>query len=547
MNAPAPRHGPHGSHGPVALAGPPPPRGGSPESAPTVLDVLESAEMRRGHPVVLAGRAGLHEEVTWVHVLELSKAAGLLQGGELVLLTGVALPDSNEGLRRWVTDLRAAGASAVVIQLGERWVKLPAALVRAAEAARLPLIGLQTEVPFVEITRAVLGSIVQSAYAEMRQAARVQDLLHRLAMEGRTDGELVMTVSWLAHAAIVLENRNHQVLTFHNGPEDDTEAVLRDWERRSRRNGAGETWIVSPVRARGHEWGRLVAVLGADAVPTHVQRLAVERGAENLALRRLTDGDGITCELEARSELLTALVRGRYRYESEGRLRAEAAGFPTAGRLLAGVAVLVPGRSADEVRRASVAAAAAARVDLLLGNDNIGLLSLERADGAAVAAGELAGRVERELGPVVIGLGEPVGALSGIRDSLRDASSAARAQLAEGRRRSVVRLADVRVRGLLAQLVEDPRLQSYVERELGPLLDEDRASEMAALRAYFAHGRNKSAGAEALQLSRPAFYGRLRRASDVLAADLDDAETCLSLQLALLAHDLLGAGPPPLR
>lgn len=511
---------------------------------PTVLDMLGFPEIRRGHPVVLAGRDELRREVTWVHVLESGNVAGTLEGGELVLCTGVALPDSNDGLRRWVEDLCAAGASGLLVQLGERWVKLPAALVRAAECARLPLIGLQTGVSFVEIARAALGSIVQSSYAEMRQVNRVHELLHRLAVEGRSDSELVMTVSWLTHSAVVLESPHRHVLAFQNGPDGDTESVLGDWERRSRRNGAGETWVIGEVRARGREWGRLIALLDSGATPNQVQRVAVERGAENLALRRLTDGDGAACEFEARSELLAALVSGRYRYESEGRLRAEAAGFPTIGRELVGLAVHVPGVAAGEVRRATAEVAAAARLDLLLGEDNVGLLSVPRGRDPGDAARVLADRLHPRVGAAVIGLGEPVSSLSGVTDSLRDATSAARARLGGTTGRSVVRLADVRVRGLLAQLDADPRLQSYVERELGPLLDADRAGELAALRAYLAGGRNKSAAAGALQLSRPAFYARLDRAAGLLGADLADAETCLSLQLALLAHDVIGAVAP---
>lgn len=37
--------------------------------------------------------------------------------------------------------------------------------------------------------------------------------------------------------------------------------------------------------------------------------------------------------------------------------------------------------------------------------------------------------------------------------------------------------------------------------------------------------------------SRPAFYDRLAKIATILGADLDDVETCLSLHVALLAHD----------
>ena len=82
----------------------------------------------------------------------------------------------------------------------------------------------------------MLTSIVHSSYAEMRESTKVHELFHRIALEGRSDAEVVMAVSWLAGASVVLEGRNHHVLAFQTRPDDDSEAVLGDWERRSRRS-----------------------------------------------------------------------------------------------------------------------------------------------------------------------------------------------------------------------------------------------------------------------------------------------------------------------
>jgi purine catabolism regulator len=60
---------------------------------------------------------------------------------------------------------------------------------------------------------------------------------------------------------------------------------------------------------------------------------------------------------------------------------------------------------------------------------------------------------------------------------------------------------------------------------------------LGSLRAYLDSGRNKSVGAAAAHLSRPAFYERLARIGRILGADLDSVEACLSLHVALLALD----------
>ena len=60
---------------------------------PTVREVLQLSAVRRGQPEVVAAAGGLDRPVRWVHAIEFADAARLLRGGELVLTTGIALPD----------------------------------------------------------------------------------------------------------------------------------------------------------------------------------------------------------------------------------------------------------------------------------------------------------------------------------------------------------------------------------------------------------------------------------------------------------------------
>ena len=112
------------------------------------------------------------------------------------------------------------------------------------------------------------------------------------------------------------------------------------------------------------------------------------------------------------------------------------------------------------------------------------------------------------------------------------------AQLIE--RAQDVRTAHNRLRGLLHLLRDDARVQTFTERELGPLLtyDAQRGSDLVhVLGLYLASGRNKVLTAQRAHLSRPALYERLRRIERVLGVDLEDVESCASLHVALLALD----------
>ena len=98
------------------------------------------------------------------------------------------------------------------------------------------------------------------------------------------------------------------------------------------------------------------------------------------------------------------------------------------------------------------------------------------------------------------------------------------------------RLPDLRLRGLLHLLRDDPRLQTFVERELGALLASEQDTDLiGVLSAYLAAGGNKAAAAKNSHLARPTFYQRLHRIERILGTDLSSAESRTSLHVALFA------------
>ncbi|WP_167402576.1 PucR family transcriptional regulator [Micromonospora viridifaciens] len=146
---------------------------------------------------------------------------------------------------------------------------------------------------------------------------------------------------------------------------------------------------------------------------------------------------------------------------------------------------------------------------------------------------------------VIIAAGSGVGSLREAGRSLVEARQIAEAARRDRRDLPIFRLPHVGLAGLLHLLRDEPRLQTFVERELGALLAYDarhpREQLLGTLRAYLEQGRNKSAAAAAAHLSRPAFYERLARIGRILDANLDSVEVCLSLHVALLALDAVRA------
>ena len=539
---------------------------------PTVAEVLELPTLRQGRPQVVAGRGSLGRLVRWTHVAELPDIAHLLSGGELLLSTGVALPESDEELTRFVGELAEVNVAGVVIELGRRYEQaLPAALVTAAESHQVCLIELRRETPFVRITESVHALIVDAQLAELRISEQVHQTFTELSVEGAEPGEVVRQTARMAAAPVVLENLSHQVLAFDAAGTDAADLLDR-WEARSRAvratartaNDPATGWLVTTVGARGIDWGRLVICLADPASPRDI--MLAERSAATLALNRLVERDRESLERQTHRTLLHAVLTHDLT-AAEMELRAKALGVPLQGRNLVGVVLrlrntpLAPLDAQSRMRELSELAAGSLRGLRALGlvgvidDDTVGvLLSVANRTHVDNALERFATRIRQQHtdaqptpldasghqpSPVVVAAGSTVSGVLDVRRSFHEAAQVADAASHQPER-PVFRLPDVRLRGLVQLLREDSRLQTYIERELGPLLafDEDRGSELVeVLRCYLTVGRNKSAAADASHMSRPSFYERLHRIEEVLGVDLDDVETCLSLHVALLALD----------
>ena len=547
---------------------------------PTVGDLLGLDVIRRGSPRVVAGSSGLSARVRWVHVLELADAAHLLQGGELVLTTGVALPAEPALLARYALDLAAAGVSALAVELGRRYVgALPGVLVRAAADSGLTLIAFEREVPFVEITEAVHARIIDAQLEELRASERLHEVFTELSVAGASPDEIVRQAATLAGLPVILADLSHQVLACEPGSADPAR-LLAGFARRSRALSAlrrtasspGRTaydeasgWLFTPVGARGEDWGRVILV--CDGPPAGTDTVLIERAAATLALGRLLTRHAESLDRQAHRTLITGIISQAHADPAEAAVRARALGVPVDGRQLIAMVLRlrdpsgpgVLGVSAHarvlDVADAAAAACRAERIPSLVGTlDDAragAMLSLSpRADQDRVLGG-LAARITERLGAsldgLVIGVGATAGSIRDVRRSFLEASQVAdvAAERPDGWRAGsgsdrppFYRLADLRLRGLLHLLRDDPRVQTFVERELGPLLaSEPDTSLLDVLAAYLAAGGNKAAAAKSAHLARPTFYERLRRIEHILGTDLDSAESRTSLHVALLALD----------
>ncbi|MDQ0710534.1 purine catabolism regulator [Arthrobacter woluwensis] len=341
----------------------------------TVRDALDLDALRAGSPEVLAGEAGLDAPVRWVHIAEEAEASSLLEGGELVLTTGLAFRHSADLTRTFLERYQAAGAAAVAVELvdddGAPDVRAAAHLRAAAGAVACPLILLTRRVRFVQVTEEAHRALMDHQVRRLERARHVHEVFTALSVGNAGESRIVEATAALLDSPVVFEDPAHLVLSY-SARDRDPARLLDGWAERSRFVGyrnqtafgtGGDRWLQTPVGLTGQRWGRLVAPeFAPESAPGSAPEEAgspdgddsgrdladafqvLERAGQALTMARMAGRDRREVLFQARSGLIQDLRQATPPDEQEALARATALGLsrgaayvPLVARLEAGV------------------------------------------------------------------------------------------------------------------------------------------------------------------------------------------------------------------
>ena len=320
------------------------------------------------------------------------------------------------------------------------------------------------------------------------------------------------------------------------------------------------------VRLMDSSWGRLLAV-ALDSRLDDFDRVALERAALAVAIDLLGQQHDEQLRARSRGAFLSDLADGRVE-EADARRRAEALGFPGAGRgplLPVAASWRAPRYARGGGRRRGRGGgrrhlvdppvrrpARRALLDRLLRPARPARrrpAGPARARPARVRRG--AGRARR---PPVPRRARPPRAGPERR---RAGDRRAGGHLGRGRpgaaaRAPLGRRGDRRSRSpagttpaapasptCCTTCATTPALDAFVDEQLGPLLADGSPRTrtlLETLEAYLAAGGRKAEAARALHLERQSLYLRLRRIEELLGVSLDDEDAVLGLHLAVRAR-----------
>ncbi|MFF7214008.1 PucR family transcriptional regulator [Streptomyces sp. NPDC008238] len=505
---------------------------------PTLASLLRNPALKLA---ALAGGDRLEgAAVRWVHTSELDDPAPYLEGGELLLTTGLKLDvGSPEALGAYVARLAGAGVVGLGFGVGVSHDTVPQALVDAAAAHRLPLLEVPHRTPFIAISKAVSAEIAADRYKAVTAGFEAQRELTRAALA--PDGTTALLSRLAAHLNgwAALYDASGAVV-----------AAAPEWAGRRAARLAGEV-----ERLRGRPAPASAAVAGPAGTEDRVELQSLgtgrrPRGFLAVGTEERPDTSARYLVHAAVALLTLSLEQSRALQDTQQRLGAALlrmllVGEPEHARTVAG---RLYGGLFDAPVRVLVAERAEAA------GDAVGLLA-ERVETAGMRAAEpaLAVRDEDRLTVLAAADGEVtracVAAVDGSDDLVAGLSAAvgtagvpgaheqAERALAVARRRgrSLVEHDEVGA-GPMLPLLGDDAVRAFSEGLLRPLREHDataRGDLVASLRAWLSrHGQWDAAAAD-LGVHRHTLRYRMRRVEEILGRSLDDPDVRMELWLAL--------------
>ncbi|WP_408964217.1 PucR family transcriptional regulator [Nonomuraea angiospora] len=518
-------------------------------------------------------RGVLDAAVRWVAVSELADPTPYLEGGELLLTTGMRMEGDQS---QYVARLVARGVAGLGFGVGVSHEEVPPALVTAAEEAGLPLFEVPRETPFIEIGKGVSELLAAEQYDEISRAFAAQGRLTRAALRPEGMHAVIDRLAKEVGGWAALLDEAGEVRHATRGA--NTDAVVSELSRLRPAPRLPEPRLLEPGRpepdaveeggaghgngrggARSGEHGGSGVRGGGGALPAS---LALSGPGEHIVVQPLGGGarprgffavgagqpfSPVThTVINAAGSLLTlALEQGRTQLEAARRARSAVLELLLSGAREQAGAVLGPlgGRLPEEPL-----AVLAAGADALEALEPLAFAALLASSGAssgerplavALVPDTVAEKVALEA-DAPVGVSLPCGyapeGLNGALDQARRALAAAGNGGAPGKGRGrVVTFGELAGQGLLG-LLDRAAAQAFAAALLAPLTAYgSRADLVESLRAYLDSNGHWDAAAQRLGVHRHTLRYRMKRVTELLGRDLDDPGVRAELWLALEA------------
>jgi purine catabolism regulator len=165
---------------------------------------------------VVAGAAGLEQEVLWAHVVDMPEPAPWVEAGQLLLTTGFAWPRDAVAEQRQLEALAQRGLAAIGLAVPGFVECFSQPARAAADRLGLPLLEIPWDVPFAKITEELHRAILTSQQNLIARSEAIHSALTRAAGAGMTLHDLAERLGDLLGRSIAIEDAHFNLLAFYN-------------------------------------------------------------------------------------------------------------------------------------------------------------------------------------------------------------------------------------------------------------------------------------------------------------------------------------------
>jgi len=162
---------------------------------------------------VVAGEDGLEHIIRRVHIVDMPDADyEWATGGELLLTAGVGFYNAPQRLKSLIPQLVQKGLAGLVLSIGPYLKKSPEVMLISANELAFPIIELPENVPFIEVTEALLQQILNQQYALQDEANKIHQTLTQLVLDGGTLEDVAHELASILGRSITIESASFEVL-----------------------------------------------------------------------------------------------------------------------------------------------------------------------------------------------------------------------------------------------------------------------------------------------------------------------------------------------
>ncbi|WP_431027660.1 PucR family transcriptional regulator [Lysinibacillus sp. LZ02] len=264
---------------------------------------------------VIAGHKGLHRSVKWTHILEITDFDKFINGGELILTTGLGLQLEIDRQIAYVQNLIHHNAAALCIEIGHYFDYVPEQLIRIADEHAFPIIIFEKTVRFIDITQDLHAFIINQYQQTLTQLDSMSKIFMKLSLmpngimkilnvlHEHTNAHLFFIADESKNVYYPIEAKHSLLYMEQQCQNYDSTQSLKSIIK------GKEHYIILPVNGLGQVWGYLC--LHSKLPPNEYTLLNLERATMVIAHILLRNRMLQERQQSREDEFVLALIQGQ--------------------------------------------------------------------------------------------------------------------------------------------------------------------------------------------------------------------------------------------